>query len=304
MNDLLILTSPPGSGKTFWIKSFAQVSDCLVISPLRALRDECEEKWGKSIRVMTPEEWMLKKELSQVVIFDEFHLNFYWGDSFRPILWEVFYELAHQAQLTIFLTATISEAMVSELQHFKSHFDEITWIDFGNQRLKNDPRVYRRSPSKRWLEDLIKEGPRWGGTNLIFCQYREEVFKWQLDLSQRGFKVWSCVGGEAKFMKDKMRTGEIPDFIVATSVLSHGVNLPPITCVYLLYPLENLDFWIQMVARGGRMGQRYCVYALENPSGIKWSPVINVLAILGLSLKMSLKSYFSQVDQWFLKASS
>src|SRR5689334_4916886 len=103
--ELLVLTSPPASGKTFWIESFAETCDkkILVIAPLRALRDECAVKWGEKIIVMTPEEWLLKKITAEIVIFDEFHLHFYWGDAFRPNMWEVFYELSHMASLTILL---------------------------------------------------------------------------------------------------------------------------------------------------------------------------------------------------------
>lgn len=76
MSELLLLTSPPASGKTFWIRSFAEtLSDpILVISPLRALADECRKNWNEKIMVMTPEEWMKKKPFARVVIFDEFHL--------------------------------------------------------------------------------------------------------------------------------------------------------------------------------------------------------------------------------------
>ena len=45
--DLIILTSPPASGKTYWISKLQEVEksdQLLVISPLRALADECREK--------------------------------------------------------------------------------------------------------------------------------------------------------------------------------------------------------------------------------------------------------------------
>ena len=75
---LIVLTSPPASGKTHWISKLkeAKSDQLLVISPLRALADECREKWGDSIQVMTPEEWLGKKTFSETVIFDEFHLFF------------------------------------------------------------------------------------------------------------------------------------------------------------------------------------------------------------------------------------
>ena len=73
-HDLIILTSPPASGKTYWISSLVNKlfpQKILVISPLRALADECRSKWEESVFVMTPEEWMSKKVYSEIVIFDE-----------------------------------------------------------------------------------------------------------------------------------------------------------------------------------------------------------------------------------------
>src|SRR5688500_950176 len=113
-SSLLILTSPPASGKTYWIESFCShfnSSEVIVISPLRALADECQRKWDSKVIVMTPEEWMIKRTVSSIAIFDEAHLLFYWGDTFRQTLWEVFYEISSSATQVIFLTATLAEWM-------------------------------------------------------------------------------------------------------------------------------------------------------------------------------------------------
>lgn len=304
--NLIILTSPPASGKTYWIESLINsgVENVLIVSPLRALKDECLEKWKSKVKVVTPEEWLLKPQYEEVVIFDEFHLNFYWGDSFRPCLWEVFFGLTSIASLTIILTATLSLPMIRELEEFGRHFDEIIWLDFGNQRLKFKPERYVKCPSRLWVEDLISCGPRGKGVNLIFCPYRNDVFKWEKKLAHLGYTSWTCIGGEAKYFKEKLKHDETPDFIIATSVLSHGVNLPSISCIFFLYPLQNIDFWIQMVARGGRRGERYEVFALENPFGIKWSRWINCLAILWLSLRIQINHSLRESAQWFLKESS
>ena len=135
-SDLLILTSPPASGKTYWISTFHQSLEerpILVISPLRALADECKNNWPHSITVMTPEEWENKKNDHEIVIFDEFHLFFYWGDTFRFRMWEAFYQIVSGARLTILLTATLSEEIKSEVLNFRNHFDSIRWINCGNQ---------------------------------------------------------------------------------------------------------------------------------------------------------------------------
>lgn len=306
-NHLIVLTSPPASGKTYWIDHFASTlseNDLLVISPLRALANECRDKWMGRIKVVTPEEWLLYQEYREVVIFDEFHLNFYWGDSFRPLLWEVFYSLSCNSSLTVLLTATLSPEMQQEISLYSCQFQGIWFLDYGNRCLKFRPQRYVRAFSKSWISRLIETGPRGGGVNLVFCAYRNEVNEWASKLENLGYKVWSCVGGEAGNMRLKMASGTEPDFIIATSVLSHGVNLPPVSCIFFLYPLRNIDFWIQMVARGGRKGERYEVFALENPHGIKWGRISNFLAILSLSLKMRLNSLRREIDQWFLKESS
>jgi superfamily II DNA or RNA helicase len=303
--ELLILTSPPASGKTYWIESFAEevTEKILVISPLRALADECRGKWNDKILTMTPEEWLLKKVPASLVIFDEFHLHFYWGDNFRNAMWECFYELTYGAHFTVLLTATLSQEMVRECEQFKTHFDEMTWINCGNQQLKYIPYRYIKMPDARSIEQAIFH---YGveGVKLIFCEYREQVFEWERKLTKKGFRVWTCVGGEAQKMHQHLAHDPEPDYIVATTVLSHGVNLPRIACVYFLYRLDNIDFWIQMVARGGRRGEKYEVFSLENPHGIIWSRWSNTLALLRVRIKMWKNTFFEDLDQCFLKESS
>ncbi len=302
MKDLLLLTAPPAAGKTYWIKSLISElghTDLLIISPLRALANECTLNWKGRVLVMTPEEWRAKRIYKKVVIFDEFHLHFYWGDTFRPLMWEVFFDLVNEAELSILLTATFSEEMQNEVKHFENHFDRIIWVNHGNQILKNRPSSYLKI-SPNLMKELIQFESR-NGTSLIFCAYREEVMRWGNFLRKLGFRVWTCVGGEASLFSLQVQTEEPPDFIVATTVLSHGVNLPKVSTIYFLYQVKNIDFWIQMVARGGRRGEKFRVYSLENPYGIKWNRWTNDLAILILRFKISYPKFKRQLSQWFLK---
>lgn len=304
--ELLILTAPPASGKTYFISELMkELEDIpLMISPLRALANECLSNWGDKCLVMTPEEWMKKRAKSRVLILDEFHLYFYWGDSFRPLMWEAFYEMVEEAELVILLTATLTNEMVETIKTFNCHFDEMLWIDHGNQCLKNKPYRYVKAPDQMWLENYLMTS---AGSNsevtLIFCAYRTEVLKWEAKLKKQGLSVWSCVGGEASLFSQRVTSESPPQFIVATTVLSHGVNLPQVSKIVFLYEVRNLDFWIQMVARGGRRGERFEVFALENPIGIKWSKILNFLAIARLSLKMKAQLFIKQTEEWFLKAS-
>ncbi len=281
--ELIILTSPPATGKTFWIhslKTVLGVTTFLVVSPLRALADECRNKWGEEIQVVTPEQWFRNKTFAEIVIFDEFHLHFYWGDTFRPIMWEMFYEVSERAHLTFLLTATLSEEMRHEVSLFRTHFDSILWVDQGNQKLHHRPQRYIKAPSKKWIRDVFKNERKNGEVKLIFCQYREEVFKLENELSQLGYDCLSCVGGESKHMAQKLQINPRPDFIISTTVLSHGVNLPAIRKIYFTYEVSNIDFWIQMVARGGRRGDSYEVFALENPYNINWNRWVNTYYVL------------------------
>jgi ATP-dependent DNA helicase RecQ len=304
-NELLILTAPPASGKTHLISELISKLDeaPLFISPLRALANECLVKWGATCIVMTPEEWMRKKTPARVLILDEFHLYFYWGDSFRPQMWEAFYALVEAAEVVILLTATLTEEMLDIIKTFSCHFDQMTWIDHGNQCLKNKPVRYIKAYSQTWLEKYLMSINREAGVTLVFCAYRADVFRWEKKLKEEGRVVWTCVGGEASLFSIKVQSERPPEFIVATTVLSHGVNLPQISRIIFLYQVKNLDFWIQMVARGGRRGEDFEVFALENPMGIKWSKLLNFLAIARLSLKMKAQLLIKQTEEWFLKAS-
>ena len=290
-HELIVLTSPPASGKTYWVSKLSAAQptiEILVIAPLRALADECRKLWGKSIIIMTPEEWNRKKVFSKIVIFDEFHLYFYWGDTFRPVMWEVFYEISLHANQTFLLTATLSEEMKQQVGFFSTQFDSILWLNYGNQILKNKPHRYIKAPSKNWIiNQLETELPR-TGVKLIFCKYRQEVFLYEKKLSQLGYSCIRCIGGESKYMAQKINLNPNPDFIISTTVLSHGVNLPEIKKIYFLYKINNLDFWIQMVARGGRRGGQFEVFSLDYPEGLKWHACWNFMIILWLSLKQAL----------------
>ncbi len=303
MNSLLILVAPPASGKTFWIEQFHQElrEKILFISPLRALADECREKWGDKIEVKTPEEWLLNPSFRRVVIFDEYHLYFYWGNSFRPLMWEVFYALANEAELVVFLTATLSCELQKETTFLSQFFDQVIWCDQGNQKLKYTPFSYLKAPSMNWIEDLILLGPRGEYVNLIFCKYREDVFEMQKKIQSAGFDAWGFVGGQANQVAIKLANNKLPQFIVATTVLSHGVNLPKISCVYFCYQLKNKDFWIQMIARGGRKKEKFEVIALEKPIDLKWNWLINFGNVILLHISKMIRKELRELKKWWLK---
>jgi superfamily II DNA helicase RecQ len=294
LQDLILLISPPASGKTWWVSNFSkEISPerILVISPLRALADECRQNWPSELQVMTPEEWVRESKKFEVVIFDEFHLWFHWGDTFRPLLWEIFYELSLDASLVCLLTATVSDEMKNVIASFSAHFDRVICMNFGNRMLKNKPSFYVKCSSKKSMLELIKGETPGEEIRLVFCRYRSEVNELHGILKGLGFDCLTCIGGESKFMKDKLNQTPFPDFIISTTVLSHGVNLPQISKIYFMYMVNDPDFWIQMVARGGRRGECFSVFALEKPIGLKWSRIRNFWIVVWLTFKrkMSLR---------------
>ena len=303
MNHLVVITAPPAAGKTYLISSLIEEmqESPLVLAPLRALVDECSHRWQERAIVRTPEAWLANPISRNLVIIDEFHLNFYWGDSFRPAMWEAFYGACSEADIVILLTATLNQ----EAQNYISSLSPITsvrWLNYGNQCLKNKPQNYLKFSSLKVLRDCILQLGKTSDGHLIFCHYRNEVLWWEEHLKLRGFTVWTCLGGEASSFAKKVQNEKPPQFIVATTVLSHGVNLPQIKHVYFTYPIRNIDFWIQMVARGGRRGEAFKVYGLEAPVGLQWSRMTNFLAIQWIELKMELQVLKEKLSTWFLKA--
>ena len=303
MNEFLILTSPPASGKTYWIESFANIypGKILVISPLRALALELNEKWQGRIMVKTPEAFLLKPEEAEVVIFDEWHLFFYWGETFREKMWEAFYDLAESSLLCIGLTATLNEEIKQKMSEW-THFDQLLWVNHGNQKLKYGPDRLIKLYSSAFHQSLVLEQIP-VKTQVIFCEFRDDVELWVKKLRAQGWWALGCVGGETVRFVEELRKRK-PHFIVATTCLSHGVNLPVIDTVHFLYKVDNLDFWIQMLARGGRDGSAFSVYTSHLPKNVK----VNFWTNLGRNLK--LKSWLiwqeliTGLDEWFLKASS
>ena len=114
-----------------------------------------------------------------------------------------------------------------------------------------------------WLLDDIQFS-RCSGVKLVFCPYRNQVKELEEKLKAGGLNVLSCVGGESSEFTQKLLTIKNLDVIVATSVVSHGVNLPAIAKIYFLQKIENSDFYLQMVGRGGRGGEEFELHTLNS----------------------------------------
>ncbi len=288
--DAVIVTAPPGWGKTY--KILQAIKECsrsvIFIFPLRALCDEVflssqefridclNLRSSKDLEllkirdyklILSTPEILLNKELSgYIYVLDEFHLFYYWGNSFRDKMQALYFEVTSFGAPIVFLTATLGDELKHRLElELKYNYKNIYHLDFGNQKLKNYPKriFYYPKLLRSWIDDEVLYGINPGCT-LIFCKFRREVKELSQKLRDRGFCVLNCVGGEASSFILKLNSTENVDFIVATSVVSHGVNLPNISKIIFNYNVQNLDFYIQMIGRGGRQGESFEVHTLSN----------------------------------------
>lgn len=328
MKKAIWLISPPASGKTtVLLDIFAQLpgENWIFLSPLRALAEEfylrvkdiiptqmywrkkTDLKGVKGLLILTPEqvdeniEDFLKDSL---VIVDEIHLWPHWGDSFRPVMWEAYYTVATLSSSVIHLTATANNELLNWIHLSNCHYDEILLLNFGNNSMKYHPDkmiYYPKSFKNRAMKTIKRKIlQNKEGCLLIFCAYRKEVFEWKKWCDQNGIFALSCVGGEAKiFQQELLLVPRIPDVIISTTVLSHGVNLPEIAGVYFTHEVGDQDFWLQMVTRGGRKGQKFEVLTFDKQF-IKPS----VFAMLKEEFKNFFHSILDLEGPWNLKASS
>jgi superfamily II DNA or RNA helicase len=301
-----LLTAPVASGKTRLVVEFYKEQNFKIIylSPLRALANEVfshlknshqrniflaggelplEECFGKFIKsekafLITTAE-LLSEEfidelytLEQKVLFviDEFHLFYYWGDNFRPVLHDKFLAILNCCFPILAVTATMDEIVMQKMKHDLSYYQDF-WVhlDYGNHQLHRHPESLISFKGLKpqyiqkafWREIRTKNE---GDILLYFCAYRSQVDE-LVDRARRlGFKAIGCVGGEVdSFLKEIEKCEGKIDCIFSTTTLSHGVNLPEIKKVFIDYEVKNYDFWLQMIGRGGRQGSDYQVYTTD-----------------------------------------
>ncbi len=205
-------------------------------------------------------------------VIDEFHLIYLWK-TFRPIMHEKLLGMLNSSMPLIGLSATMNEINLKELcWDLSFHQNEFAFLNFGNQELFYLPhKVHcfdgfdKQMMFRNFILNLKRKRP--GEVFLMFAEFRSEVDQW-VELTRRlGFKSMGCVGGEVmKFtteLSSSIEGKKKLDCIISTSTLSHGVNLPEITKVFIAYKVKQEDFWLQMVGRGGRSGKKYEVYTFD-----------------------------------------
>lgn len=300
-NLCTLLIAPTGWGKTTLIFDIMKSSRKKIVfySPLKALSEEfhlrCAQEGLRSwlpksrqelekdfdhfdfeILILTYEK-ITANILGKLIdsdylhILDEIHLNEIWGQSFRPILKEFVEIYLHYKLNCLFLSATVSNEHISELKKINS---DLLILKIDNYRLKKSPqRVYKVLKKYQAVCLIPKIHQK---RTLIFCKYRHEVKSLGDYYRSLGYQVLTCISGEVeKFRRDLLEVDS--DMIIATSCLSHGVNLPKLDNVFILYPVKNKEMWVQMIGRAGRRGEEFNVYQMDNFSYDNFTPIKGVV---------------------------
>jgi ATP-dependent DNA helicase RecQ len=301
-----LLTAPVASGKTRLIVEFYREENFKIVylSPLRALANEvfeklksqgekniylaggelsivvCFEKFlncRKGFLISTMEllseefiEELYSRNEKVIFVIDEFHLFYYWGEEFRPILHDRYLAILNNFFPVLAMTATISDEIMTRVKLDLSYYQDF-WIhlDYGNHELHRMPRVLTSFHGLKpqyiqkafWREIRQKKEQE---VFLYFCAYRGQVDELVARTRRLGFRAIGCVGGEVElFLKELDENSGRVDCIFSTTSLSHGVNLPEIKKVFIDYEVKNYDFWLQMIGRGGRQGSQYEVYSTD-----------------------------------------
>lgn len=290
-----VFLAPPAWGKTTLLLDLP--GPWIFVSPLRALAEEFAERVkvsGERVRILrsrSDEDWVnfcrnprgvlvatpetlpgrLPANIQKkcFMVLDEFHLFLHWGETFRPLLREQLYAWANQKIPILGLSATLEESQMAELKQWQDFgFDHITIIDQGNMQFKNPP-TWQSHYGQNFAalrRRLVWESVKADNSGIVFCKTRAQVKHWSEWFARRGLNCLACVGGEVESFRQKLATSERVQWIITTSALSHGVNLPSFKHVFIAYKPESNSLWLQMAARGGRRGESFHLHSMQKGS--------------------------------------
>jgi ATP-dependent DNA helicase RecQ len=302
------------------------------ISPLRALANEFYEKVNdSSVLYSSGDDIPLNKNIvttveqvsssfwdhidlnNTIFILDEIHLFYKWGKSFREKLFMFLEDLYSKEASTILLTATLEDHLLEEMRlDLQRNYSQVLIADKGNMQIKNLPQKrYDLTNFRYSLRPLVTH--HYFKTNnslLIFCKYRSEVAQLERYFSKFLDNVLGCVGGEVDDFCQKLKKVQGKCLIISTTCLSHGVNLPKISKIFFTYKVDDFSLYLQMTARGGRSGEVFDIYSINED--ISWKnqllqfPRLKCDVILGkirLSYEIGrncFKQKFSQIKRPYL----
>lgn len=288
--DLHVEVAPTASGKTTKMSQWALESEhdlIVFVAPLRSICMEFSNKMGSDAVFLSKEKFnktstfprflvlsaesidedffifLKSRTVCPLIVLDEIHLFYLWGESFRFMLKEFLY-LAYDNEVPILaLTATLSKKV--ERTIFVEQ--KISGRNFsinrnGNKSIKRLPHFWIEYPTKH-REKMIKKLILLARNErvLLFCQYKREVEIYTKKLKESGLNVFGYIGGKIDHLEQEL-TGFNTGVIVATTVLSHGVNLPSLAHLFISYIPDSEEFFWQMVGRAGRKGESYNLFLL------------------------------------------
>lgn len=291
--SLTIFMAPLGWGKTKSVCGLLDYKEKIIfISPLRSIIEEissrqnvlsfndlenkeqtikkfCEKK-NSNILALTPESLepkLLNKLLDKnfLFVFDEFHLFYDWGESFRPRLLDFFEEILFNHERILGLSASIDLHHKIKIEEAVANsFYKVFFLDVGNYKFNISPKNLKHCYFYLWqikvliyFYCLIYRDQK----KIIFVKRRKDVFILQEKFRELGLRSSVCLGGQVRRFCAEEKVNE-SKIIISTSALSHGVNLHGVRHVFLLFkPQENIEF--QMFGRGGRFGESFKVYGVK-----------------------------------------
>ncbi len=320
----LLFIAPAGSGKTWLVQQIMQQINCklIFISPLRALANEFYEKVSETTMLYSagdlipegsnvvttveqtgPSFWSQIDISNSVFVLDEIHLFYKWGDSFREKLIMFVEDLYSMQASVLLLTATVENSLFYRMKRdLERNYENALIVDRGNMQLKNYPRFYYSLANFKYKVKPLILHHFFTAENsvLVFCKYRQEVEDLAKYFSSFIPHVLSCVGGEVDKFCWELKNTNGKALIISTTCLSHGVNLPKISKIFLTYQVEENAMYLQMLGRGGRKGEVFDIYGFNHQllikDKIKSNLRLNLEVLLGKMrvIYESRRNYFKQ----------
>lgn len=298
LSSKVFLMASPSWGKTYLVREILQrlhPIKIVFVSPLLAINEELKKKIiSEKIEIedferlrsrkygiicVTPEKLaqIYQKtdllEWADLFIIDECHLWPLWR-SFRYQLDETWMLFSQIEKRCLLLSGTFDFKNWSKSdvgQVWIQNNNEVWSIDLHRGSLLTKPKRKIMIPSSFKIIQIqfLKWMLRFTRLKvLIFFPLRSQVENWARWCKNNNINVLHCVGGQTtQFVSSLESCHNSPHVIIATSTLSHGVNLPPRDWIFIFGSDWEREIWLQMISRGGRNGESFSVISEVQKTG-------------------------------------